>query len=72
MSDITMCSGEGCKKKLTCFRFMATADNYQSYFAEVPLDANGQCSHYWDCSASTLCKPAQKKSVAIRSPKKVK
>lgn len=31
MPDITMCQDESCPCKDNCYRFIATADNHQSY-----------------------------------------
>ena len=50
MADICKCPGEKdkivCPYKDQCFRFTAKADEYQSYFMELPLK-NGKCDHYW-------------------------
>ena len=56
MPDITMCTGEGCKLKETCYRYKATPDEFrQVYFAEVPYQniktsvlPLGKCNHYWE------------------------
>jgi hypothetical protein len=38
MADITMCAGEGCLKKESCYRFNATPNPFrQSYFMDIPL-----------------------------------
>ena len=34
MPDITMCKGDGCGIKNNCYRFRATPDRLQSYFAD--------------------------------------
>ena len=48
MADITMCKGEGCEAKHTCYRFTARANEYrQSYFTESPIKNNG-CDMYWN------------------------
>ena len=53
MADISMCSGEGCTMRETCYRFKATACEYaQSYFITPPLDGvdedgNTKCGYYW-------------------------
>jgi hypothetical protein len=48
--DITKCLGEkgaiDCPYKEKCYRFTAEADDYQSYFMELPLK-DGKCDHYW-------------------------
>jgi hypothetical protein len=47
MADITMCEGVNCDKRLTCYRYLATANPYaQSYFSETPIN-NGECDMYW-------------------------
>jgi hypothetical protein len=46
MADITMCTGEECVTKFTCYRFTAKPNEHrQSYFTEVP-DINGGCEYY--------------------------
>ena len=50
MADITMCHGDGCDKKDTCYRFTAAKGIRQAWFLEVPLKVkvDGQdCSYYW-------------------------
>ena len=47
MADITMCRGEGCECKLTCYRYVAEPNMHrQSYFVESPIINNG-CDYYW-------------------------
>lgn len=47
MPDITMCKGEGCEIKSTCYRFTAKPSEFmQSYFAETP-NINGGCEYYY-------------------------
>lgn len=46
MTDITKCTGEGCKFKLQCYRFTAPMGTYQSMFVEVPIKDEG-CDYYW-------------------------
>ena len=45
MADITMCTGEGCEARVTCYRFTAIPHERQSYFIGVP-DINGGCEYY--------------------------
>ena len=45
MADITMCNGEGCEAKETCYRYTAKPSKYQSYFAEAPI-VNQGCEYY--------------------------
>ena len=47
MSDISMCNGDECSKKDSCYRVKATPSKYQSYsnFEEY-LDKDGNCKHY--------------------------
>lgn len=49
MPDITMCKGDGCPMRETCYRYKAKAnDCWQSWFANVPYDEeSGKCDHYW-------------------------
>ena len=46
MSDITMCSGEGCDMKLDCYRHTANQSFWQSWFMEVPIK-DGKCDMFW-------------------------
>ncbi len=47
MADISMCEGEGCKVKRTCYRFTAKPSEYQSYFTPSPIEDKG-CEYYWN------------------------
>jgi len=49
MPDITMCSGEDCPKKESCYRFTATPTPLgQSYFLEPPYNKEkNECELYW-------------------------
>ena len=46
MPDITMCKGEDCPQKESCYRYTAVPDIYQSYFVEPPNDGE-KCNDYW-------------------------
>ena len=58
--DITMCKGSigaiDCPYKNQCFRYTAKADEYQSYFMELPLK-NGKCDHYWGDGGEAIWSP---------------
>jgi hypothetical protein len=46
MPDITMCPGDGCTKKDTCYRHTAEPNPYrQSWFFESPWE-DGNCVEY--------------------------
>lgn len=45
MPDITMCKGEDCESRVTCYRFTATPSMRQSYFMGNPSE-NGGCEYY--------------------------
>jgi hypothetical protein len=52
MPDITMCTGEGCPLRKTCYRYTATpTPRRQAYFAaptvEV-IDGHAHCVYYSD------------------------
>lgn len=47
MPDITMCRGDGCPKKQSCYRYTAKASDYQSFFMTPPVK-DGECDHYWE------------------------
>jgi hypothetical protein len=48
--DITMCSGDNCQKKESCYRFTALPNDYwQAVFIDVPVDlVTQECEHYWN------------------------
>lgn len=49
MPDITMCRGDLCGRRETCYRFNATPNEFrQSYFVKVPLKESGDCEYYWE------------------------
>ena len=50
MADISMCSGNECSLKYTCYRFTAPKSFYQSYSNRTP-DENGECDAYWEAEA---------------------
>lgn len=48
MPDITMCTGDDCPMKDTCYRFTANANEFmQSYFMNAPIKEDKTCDHYW-------------------------
>lgn len=50
MPDITMCKGEDCPLKESCYRYKATPDPiYQSYFTVIPFNSEEKsCDTYWE------------------------
>lgn len=46
MPDITMCTGVGCPRKESCYRFLAKPSDRQSYFTKPPVKENGECAYY--------------------------
>lgn len=54
MVDISKCTGEKCKKKETCYRYLAKGDElWQSYFASPNPK---KCSAYWEVSKDQVKK----------------
>ena len=48
MPDISMCNGNGCKRKDECYRYRATPDPYwQAYGNFDELIADGECKAFW-------------------------
>lgn len=47
MPDIAMCNGDDCPIKEQCWRYMAPASHFQSYFAAPPCDEDG-CEYFWN------------------------
>lgn len=60
MPDISMCPGTDCPKKETCYRFMATPSDYQSYFIHSPIKEDGECDHYWEIVKPEIDKKKKK------------
>jgi hypothetical protein len=60
MADITKCFGEEdeiiCPYREKCYRFTAKADEYQSYFMELPLK-DDKCDHYWGDGGLAIWNP---------------
>jgi len=48
MPDISMCQGNKCPLKETCYRFKATASSYQSYFSVSPIKEDNTCDYYME------------------------
>ena len=48
MPDISMCNGDGCEAKHTCYRFTAKPSKFtQPYFIASPIKDKG-CEYYWN------------------------
>ena len=45
MPDLTMCKGEDCEARVTCYLYTATPSKYQSYFTKDP-GVNSGCEYY--------------------------
>lgn len=59
MPDITMCNGNGCPKKDSCYRFKAKPNElWQSYFMTAPYKDN-DCNNYWPMEDNNKLKPCQ-------------
>lgn len=50
MPDIAKCTGEGCPKKESCYRFTSKPSMRQSYFVTPPIK-DGECNSYWEVGA---------------------
>lgn len=46
MPDISMCVGNDCPLKETCYRFKAKPCEYQTYFMNPPYE-DRKCEYYW-------------------------
>lgn len=47
MADITMCEGDGCPRKESCYRFTAPMNEFrQSFFMTVPLVDGMHCTWF--------------------------
>lgn len=50
--DITMCPGEGCPLRATCYRARAVPLARQDWFGRSPYDHLTQrCAHFWDVAS---------------------
>lgn len=47
MPDIAMCGGGDCPVKENCWRYIAPASHWQSYFEDPPFTEEG-CNYFWD------------------------
>lgn len=54
MPDITMCYGDKCPVKETCYRFVAyPSQRHQSYFMKSPFTMEEEkfdCTEYWEAN----------------------
>lgn len=46
MVDIAKCNNRDCKKRFTCFRYLADADDYYQSYIE-PNYTKDNCDMYW-------------------------
>ena len=51
MVDIAMCKRNDCPKRMTCFRYIADADDYYQAYLDMREEdvSEGQCEMYWQC-----------------------
>lgn len=60
MPDIAMCSGDGCPKKIGCYRHRAVpTPQRQAYFATSPIAANGECAHFLELRKNDMLNDAK-------------
>lgn len=45
MPDLTLCVDHECKQRKTCYRYLATPSEYQSFFVGSPRDEEGECMY---------------------------
>jgi len=53
MPDITMCTGEQCPMRESCYRYLAESDGEsQTFFSHAPFklsdEEEASCSFYWE------------------------
>ena len=49
MADITMCKGNYCEIRETCYRYKAEpTPRWQSYFTKPPSSTSYDCEYYWE------------------------
>ena len=50
MVDIAMCRRSDCPRRMTCFRYIADAeDYYQTYIDMGDENVEDKCEMYWQC-----------------------
>ena len=54
MAKITMCKGDDCPKKESCFRYTTSPDHPQSWFAWPPIRDKEDCGYYWPLDSPEL------------------
>ena len=47
MADISMCAGEGCEVKETCYRSQATPSKYRQSYIKPDIQKK-DCDYYWN------------------------
>jgi hypothetical protein len=53
MADMTMCPGDGCDRRASCYRHTASASKHaQSWFTVVPVEPDGSCRYWWPTEAT--------------------
>ena len=61
MADITKCKDEECPFKSTCYRYTASAGQWQSWFAESPRNTqDNTCQMYWGETNETIMQMLQR------------
>lgn len=49
MADITICNGNYCELRDTCYRYLAPKSEFrQSFFIEEPNNTSYDCDYYWE------------------------
>ena len=48
MVDIAMCNRRDCKRKNTCYRYIAFPDEFQTFLVLTDLNIDN-CEYYWRC-----------------------
>lgn len=47
MPDISMCKNDTCPLKNTCYRFIATPNEYVQQYDDFKYDEKSGCDYYW-------------------------
>ena len=69
MPDITMCKGDGCNRKLRCYRYQAIPDYRQSYFFKTPIEKGDFFDFFWPMESESETHTDTKSEVRnTRSP----
>lgn len=57
MPDISMCENINCKKRKSCYRYLAKPDEYWQSYALFNSEGTQSCQHYWRINIKKETRP---------------